>query len=83
MQAKQWKLDSTVSRPEIQKFLGALVGKGASKGLFITTAKYSNEAIQLANQKMPQKIVLVDGDMLIHLIYEFKQIDDAFFDDDD
>ena len=95
VQAKQWKLDSTVSRPEIQKFLGALVGKGASKGLFITTAKYSNEAIQLANQKMPQKIVLVDGDMLIHLmieynlgvhietIYEFKQIDDAFFDDDD
>lgn len=95
VQAKQWKLDSTVSRPEIQKFLGALVGKGASKGLFITTAKYSNEAIQLANQKMPQKIVLVDGDMLIHLmieynlgvhietIYEFKQINDAFFDDDD
>ena len=71
VQAKQWKLDSTVSRPEIQKFLGALVGKGASKGLFITTAKYSNEAIQLANQKMPQKIVLVDGDMLIHLMIEY------------
>lgn len=31
VQAKQWNPDSTVSRPEIQKFLGALAGQGASR----------------------------------------------------
>jgi restriction system protein len=36
LQAKRWKVDSTVSRPEIQKFVGSLVGKKASKGIFIT-----------------------------------------------
>lgn len=55
VQAKQWNLDSTVSRPEIQKFLGALAGQGASKGLFITTAKYSSEAIQFAQRHLQQK----------------------------
>lgn len=40
IQAKQWALNQTVGRPEIQKFVGALTGKQAQKGLFITTAKY-------------------------------------------
>ena len=45
IQAKQWALTQTVGRPEIQKFVGALTGKQAQKGLFITTAKYSADAI--------------------------------------
>ena len=44
IQAKQWALGSTVGRPEIQKFAGALQGEKATKGLFITTAKFSKEA---------------------------------------
>lgn len=41
LQAKRW--DSTVGRPEIQRFVGALHGKRAKKGVFITTGKFSNE----------------------------------------
>lgn len=46
LQAKRWDPESmTVGRPEIQKFVGALAGQGASKGLFITTAQFTKEAI--------------------------------------
>lgn len=94
VQAKQWNPDSTVSRPEIQKFLGALAGQGASKGLFITTAKYSCEAVQFAQRHLQQKIVLVDGKMLTRLMieynlgvsvemtYEVKRIDYDFFNEE-
>ena len=41
IQAKRWDCDKAVGRPEIQKFVGALAGQGASKGLFITTAKFT------------------------------------------
>ncbi len=94
VQAKQWSPDSTVSRPEIQKFLGALAGQGASKGLFITTAKYSSEAIQFAQRHLQQKIILVDGKMLTRLMieynlgvsiettYEVKRIDYDFFNEE-
>lgn len=94
VQAKQWKTESTVSRPEIQKFLGALAGQGASKGLFITTAKFSNEAVQFAQRHLQQKIVLVDGEALTALMieynlgvsiettYEIKRMDYDFFNED-
>jgi restriction system protein len=39
VQAKRW--EGTVGRPEVQKFAGALLGQGAKKGIFITTAVYS------------------------------------------
>ena len=44
LQAKKW--DATVGRPEIQKFVGALHGKRAKKGVFITTAAFSSEAVE-------------------------------------
>ncbi len=71
IQAKQWKLDSTVGRPEVQKFLGALAGQGAVKGLFITTAHFSPEAIAYVNKQLNHKIVLVDGRMLTNLMIEY------------
>ncbi len=52
IQAKQWKNDSVVGRPEVQKFLGALAGQGASKGIYITTAHFSNEAKQYADKQL-------------------------------
>lgn len=94
IQAKQWKKDSTVSRPEVQKFLGALVSKGASKGLFITTSTFTKGAIDCAKEVKPQKVVLVDGEQLAKLMieyglgvstvetYEVKRVDYDFFNED-
>jgi restriction system protein len=42
IQAKRW--EGCVGRPEIQKFAGALLGKNANKGVFITTGKFSSDA---------------------------------------
>lgn len=91
IQAKRWNTDQTIGRPEIQKFYGALAGQGSTKGLFITTARFSREAIDYAKK---QHIILVDGKMLTSLmieynigvsteaIYEIKKIDSDFFTDD-
>lgn len=71
VQAKQWKKETSVGRPEIQKFLGALAGQGATKGLFITTAHFSKEAKEFANKNLQSKIVLIDGEELCNLMIEF------------
>ncbi len=94
IQAKQWKPESVVGRPEIQKFLGALAGQGASKGIFITTTQFSKEAIAFAAKQLHSKIVLVDGRQLAKLMIEYdlgvstvatykvKRIDSDFFSED-
>jgi restriction system protein len=88
IQAKRW--DSTVGRPEVQKFAGALQGHRAKKGVFITTSEFSKEATQYANQ-IDSKIALVDGAQLARLMidrglgvslietYELKRIDSDYF----
>ncbi|MDO9633038.1 MAG: restriction endonuclease [Humidesulfovibrio sp.] len=88
VQAKRW--DNTVSRPEIQKFAGALQGMRATKGIFITTSSYSKDAHEYTN-KITNKIVLIDGDRLSKLmiehnvgvacaqVYEIKKIDSDYF----
>lgn len=70
-QAKQWNTDSVIGRPEIQKFLGALAGQGATKGIFLTTARFSNEARAFVENQLGTKIVLVDGKALMDLMIEF------------
>ena len=67
VQAKRWS--STVGRPQVQAFAGALLGRGASKGVFITTSTYSREATEFA-RNVPQSIVLVDGQRLGRLMIE-------------
>ncbi len=67
IQAKRW--EATVGRPEIQKFMGALAGKRAKKGVFITTSSYSNDARTYADS-IDAKIVLVDGKQLAELMIE-------------
>lgn len=91
IQAKQWATDQTVGKPEIQKFVGALQGQQAQKGLFITTAKFSSGASQYANNLLGTKVVLVDGFTLTRLmikhnvgvsiehVYEVKKVDSDFF----
>ncbi len=88
IQAKRW--ENTVSRPEIQKFAGALQGKRAKKGVFITTSDYSREAREFVSH-IDNKIILIDGDDLADLMidygvgvstvetYEIKRIDSDYF----
>ena len=94
IQAKQWAIDQTVGKPEIQKFVGALTGQQAQKGLFITTARFSSGALQYAGNLLGTKVVLVDGDALTRLmikhnvgvsvehVYEVKRLDSDFFTDE-
>ena len=70
IQAKKWKLENTIGRPEIQKFVGALQGQRARKGIFITTAKFSNEAREYA-ANIDMQVVLIDGIRLANLMIDF------------
>lgn len=67
IQAKRW--EGTVSRPEVQKFAGALQGQRAKKGIFITTSNFSNEAEEYA-RRIDSKIILIDGNKLTELMIE-------------
>lgn len=91
IQAKKWDINNTIGRPEIQKFAGALLGQGGTKGLFITTSKFSKDAIDYANKSLTSKIVLVDGTQLAKLMidhnlgvsivntYTIKRVDSDYF----
>jgi len=88
LQAKRW--DSTVGRPEIQRFVGALHGQRAKKGVFITTGKFSNDALDYVATIDP-KVILIDGRTLVEYMidynlgvstattYEVKRIDSDYF----
>ena len=88
LQAKRW--EGTVGRPEIQKFVGALHGKRAKKGVFITTGRFSEDALDYVNTIDP-KVILIDGRTLANLMidyslgvatamtYEIKRIDTDYF----
>lgn len=69
LQAKMWKDESSIGRPEIQKFVGALQGKRAKKGVFITTSSFTKDAIEYANT-IESKVILIDGDTLTNLMIE-------------
>ena len=68
IQAKRWQ--SSVGRPEIQKFVGALQGQRARKGVFITTSTYTAEAADYAT-RIDTKVVLIDGKQLAGLMIDF------------
>ena len=68
IQAKRWQ--GSVGRPEIQKFVGALQGQRAKKGVFITTSSYTADAIDYAS-RIDTKVVLIDGQLLANLMMDF------------
>lgn len=90
IQAKRWKPGSVVGRPELQKFVGALAGQGAKKGIFITTSNFTKEALEYTPRN-ETKIVLINGEQLAQLMidynlgcttqqtYELKKIDSDYF----
>lgn len=91
LQAKRWQ--GTVGRPEIQKFVGALHGKRAKKGIFITAGTFSTEALDFASQ-IEFKVALIDGKQLAEIMidsnvgvtpqaaYESKRIDSDYFEEE-
>jgi restriction system protein len=88
VQAKRW--EGTVGRPEIQKFVGALQGQRANKGVFITTSTFSRDAEEYA-KAISSKLILIDGERLASLmvdhnvgvaligVYELKRVDTDYF----
>lgn len=90
IQAKRWDPTTSIGSPEVQKFAGALLGKHAKKGIFITTARFSNNARSYVIA-LDAKVVLVDGKQLAdymieygvgvttQIVYEIKTMDNDFF----
>lgn len=90
VQAKRYDPEKTIGRPELQKFGGALPEKNA-KGLFVTTAGFSPNAKQYANER---HIILIDGQRLTKLmieyecgvnteyVYKVKKLDSDFFEEE-
>ena len=88
IQAKQWK--ENVSRPEIQKFAGALQGQRARKGVFITTSSFTKGAEEYV-KTIDSKIILIDGNQLaqymidhnvgvsVEKTYQIKRVDSDYF----
>lgn len=93
VQAKRYGPGSSVGRPEVQGFVGSLVGLGASKGVFVTTSAFSKQALDYA-RGLQHRVVLIDGSRLTELMVEFgvgvrtarmidvKRLDEDFFADD-
>ena len=91
IQAKRWQ--GSVGRPEIQKFVGALQGQRARKGVFITTSSFTGEAAEYAS-RIDTKVVLLDGNAIANLMIDFdvgvaagtpyivKRIDSDYFEEE-
>jgi restriction system protein len=70
IQAKKWQPGNSIGRPEIQKFIGALSGQSARKGIFITTSSFTSEALSYKSYK-DISLVLIDGKQLLEYMYEY------------
>lgn len=88
-----WQPGNVVGRPEIHKFVGALAGQGAKKGIFITTSSFTKDATEYIPRN-ETKIVLIDGEQLANLMidyeigvtkltsYDIKKIDSDYFNEE-
>lgn len=92
IQAKRYRADRTIGRPEIQKFVGALTGLGANGGVFITTSSFTSDAVDYSSKsQLSPRIVLIDGAELGQLMvrhgigvtakraYKVVEIDEDYF----
>jgi restriction system protein len=71
LQAKRYQPGNNVSSESVQAFMGALMSKGAQKGVFITTSSFTKAALQVGNQYSGLRIVLIDGEELTRLLTQF------------
>lgn len=93
VQAKRYG-EQAVGAPVIQNFIGALQMRGASKGVLITTSRFSSQAETAAKMIPSMRIVLIDGDRLAGLMIrhnvgvrtertvEIKKLDFDYFEPD-
>jgi restriction system protein len=72
VQAKRYAEDNTVGAPAIQGFAGALLGHGATKGVFVTTSRFTQQAQQAATVYKGHRIILIDGVELARLMIEYE-----------
>lgn len=91
IQAKRYQDGQGVGRPTIQQFVGSLNERKASKGIFVTTSHFTQDAHEYT-QRVDVKIVLIDGEKLSRLMfdhslgvstrqtYNVKELDQDFFD---
>jgi restriction system protein len=89
IQAKRWD-NQSVGRPDIQSFVGALDGQRATKGIFITTSRFAENAKEYV-KTITKKVILIDGEQLAEFmidhglgvttssIFEVKKIDSDYF----
>jgi restriction system protein len=92
VQAKRYAAGNSVGRPDVQAFVGSLVGLGATKGVFVTTSTFSAQARDFVKH-LSQRVVLLDGASLADLMIEhgigvrtsrtidFRRLDEDFFDE--
>ena len=69
VQAKRWS-DQAVGRPDIQQFVGALAGKQASRGIYITTSRFTPDAKDFV-KNLNVRVILIDGEHLAQLMIEY------------
>src|SRR5579863_3389645 len=94
VQAKRYATGNQVGRPEVQAFVGSLVGLGANKGVFVTTSTFSAQAAEFVRH-LAQRVILIDGKKLSDLMIEhnvgvranrtveFKRLDEDFFSEEE
>ena len=72
VQAKRYRESGPIGRPTIQSFVGALSGKKATRGVFITTSRFSADAVDYVNNLTGFTVVLIDGVQLVDFMLENK-----------
>jgi restriction system protein len=70
VQAKRYRESGPIGRPTIQSFVGALSGKKATRGVFITTSRFSADALDYASNLTSFSVVLIDGEQLVKFMLE-------------
>ena len=68
VQAKRFAPDKPIDRKTIQAFYGSMTGQGVTKGIFITTSRFNDNAREFVQRGTQTKVVLVDGDRLLDLM---------------
>ena len=71
IQAKRYA-EGVIGRPQIQAFVGALAGKHAVRGIFITTSTFSRDAREYVENLRETRVILIDGDELARLMIRHK-----------
>lgn len=94
VQAKKYAPDRRISRPDVQAFVGSLIGQKARQGVFITTSSFTKEALAYVERLSDQQVVLIDGELLAEYMMDhnvgvsekdrfvIKRIDSGYFEED-